>query len=112
MKPYVIKSGDTKEPLTLQLTDFNGIPDLTGCKVDFKMSTTYFESVINQSAEIVDVASGLVKYQFSSTETSQAGYFYAAFEVTFPDFRKQSFPQSGYLKVQINKSLKNEKGQD
>jgi len=112
MKPYVIKSGDTKEPLTLQLTDFNGAIDLTNCEVNFKMSTSYFDLLLNQSAEIVDPVDGQVKYQFNSAETSEAGYFYAAFEVTFPDFRKESFPKSGYLKVQINRSLRNEKEQD
>ena len=112
MEPYIIKEGDNRQPFTYQIKDFNGAIDLTNCKVDFKMDTSYFKSVINQSAEIVDVANGLVKYYFNSTETSQAGYFYAGFEVTFPDFRKESFPKSGYLHVQINRSLRNAKEQD
>ena len=112
MEPYIIKAGDTYKPLTYQIKDFNGAIDLTNCEVNFKMSTSYFDLLLNQKAEIVDPVNGLVKYQFNSAETRKVGYFYAGFEVTFPDFRKQSFPQSGYLKVQINKSLKNEKGQD
>ena len=112
MEPYIIKEGDNRQPLTYQIKDFNGIVDLTNCKVDFKMDTSYFESVINQSAEIVDPVNGQVKYQFNSIETSQAGYFYVGFEVTFPDFRKESFPKSGYLNVQIYRSLRNDKEDD
>lgn len=97
---FKIKKGDTKEPLMAQLLDDNEPVDLTGCTVRFLM-----DNGLNSMAEIRDATNGKVWYVFNEGETDTTGFFNAEFEVTYPDFRKQTFPSEGYIKIHILKDL-------
>lgn len=102
---FEIKQGDTRKPLKVELSDFNGVVDLTGCTVRFFMSTHYYKLIIDKEVEIVDAVNGQVWHVFGFGDTNESGAFHGEFEVTFPDFKKETFPESNYISIKINKSL-------
>ena len=103
---FSIKRGDSKIPLKAQLSRSESGPvDLTDCAVRFIMADAAYRVVIDAPAEILDAASGIVWYVFSVEETSVAGAYKAEFEVTFPDGRKETFPDNGFIPLTINIDL-------
>jgi len=102
---FTIKQGDTRKPLKVELTNYNGLVDLTGCAVRFLMTTHDFKLIINQEAEITDAINGQVWHVFGFGGTDNSGVFRGEFEVTFPDFKKETFPESDYISITINKDL-------
>jgi len=102
---FTIKQNDTRKPLKVELSDYNGLVDLTGCTVRFLMTTHNYKLIIDQKAEILDVVNGQVWHVFGFGDTDQPGMFRGEFEVTFPDFKKETYPESNYILININKDL-------
>ena len=102
---FTIKQGDTRKPLKVELSDYNGLVDLTGCTVRFLMTTHNYELIIDQKAEIRDAINGQAWHVFGFGDTDQPGMFRGEFEVTFPDFKKETYPESDYILININKDL-------
>ena len=93
------KRGDTRYALKATLKR-NGTPaDLTGCTVRFFMSNGCI--TINRPVDILDPVNGLVWVIFDQGDTDAVGTYRAEFEVTHADGRKETFPSSGYLSLQI-----------
>lgn len=99
-----LKRNDTKVNLKATLSNESGPVDLTDCQVRFVMSTRKVIKVDKQ-ALIQDGANGLVWVVFESEDTNEAGTFQAEFEVTFPDERKETFPNAGYILINIQSDL-------
>ena len=102
---FTIKQNDTRKPLKVELSDYNGLVDLTGCTVRFLMTTHNYKLIIDQKAEIRDAINGQVWHVFGFGDTNQPGVFRGEFEVTFPDFKKETFPEDDYILININKDL-------
>ena len=93
---FYIKQGDTKPSLSAQLLSDGSAVDLTGATVKFHMGT-----IIDATATIVDAATGNVRYDWVTADTETAGLFRAEFEVTFSDGTVETFPNDGYLLINI-----------
>jgi hypothetical protein len=99
-----LKRGDTKVNLKATLSNESGPVDLTGCQVRFFMSKRNSNKV-NKEALIQTETMGLVWVVFEQEDTDTSGTFQAEFEVTFPDERKETFPNNGYILINIQSDL-------
>lgn len=60
---------------------------------------------VNAVATIVDASNGIVKYDFTASDTDTTGWYWAEFEVTFSDASIETFPNSGYFSIKITPNL-------
>jgi hypothetical protein len=104
-----IKRGDTRHAIRAILKDSSGSPvNLTGCTVTFCMAPLGRSAVVSREVDIHDTAGGEVWVVFAPGETDISGVYRAEFRVTYPDGRKETFPNSGYLAIQILDNLSKE----
>jgi hypothetical protein len=101
---FVLKRGDRSSPLRRTLTDFAGEPvDLTSKTVKFFMTNVRTGAPIVNGVEItpVDAALGIVQYEWEEGTTDLAGDYRGEFQTTDPEGLEQSFPNDGYIMIQI-----------
>lgn len=108
-----IKKGDTRTAIAANLKSPKGNPvDLTGTEVRFKMLPTrrnYLNkpvrsncsAYIDREALIMDAEAGRVAFVFEPGETDQRGIMYGEFKVTYVDGSIETFPNSGYIIINI-----------
>ena len=101
-----IKRGDTRNCIKAILKNASGAPvDLTGCSVSFHMAPLNRPAVISRAAHIEDAAAGEVWVVWAPGETDTAGVYRAEFEVVYQDGRRETFPNDGYISIQILNDL-------
>ena len=100
---FYIKQNDTGPAMLATLQDANGTAvNLTGANVRFHMQSINGGSpVVDAAATIVTAASGLVRYNWLAADTGTVGTYQAEFEVTYADTSIETFPNDGYIAVQI-----------
>ena len=101
-----IKRGDTRNCIKAILKDSAGSPvDLTGCEVKFHMAPLCRPATISRAVYIQDVATGEVWVVWAPGETDIAGVYRAEFEVVHEDGRRETYPNTGYISIQILNDL-------
>ena len=100
MAIFYIKRNDTKPSLSAILSQDGSAVDITGATVNFHMG-----DIIDTAAVIVNAATGSVRYDWAAVDTEKAGEFSAEFEVTFSDGKIETFPNVGYLRINIDEDL-------
>jgi hypothetical protein len=85
------------------LQDANGTAvNLTGASVSFHMRAVgSTQTKVDSAATIVTAASGLVRYNWTAQNTNTVGSYQAEFQVTHADGSIETFPNDGYIPVQI-----------
>lgn len=102
MPKFPIKRNDTSPAIKVQCTDSTGTAiDLSGASVSFHM-TDDGDTIVNSSATIMDASNGKVKYEWSDGDTDSAGRYQAEFEVTYSDSSVETFPNNGFIVVEIH----------
>lgn len=104
---FTIKQDNTSPLLGAQLqdADFNPI-DLTGATVVFNMSDISDGVVISGAAcTVTDEENGRVQYAWQSSDTETAGSFRGEFQVTYSGGDVETFPNNGYIRVNIIASI-------
>lgn len=108
MADFVIRKGDLLPELQATLTDQSGeavdLTNTTGVRFHLR-SPSQSSAKVASPATVVTPADGIVRYVWSGTDTDTPGRYWAEFEVTFSDGRKQTFPNPGYLSVLITEQL-------
>lgn len=100
-----IKRHDTRTAVKATLKSPNGAAvDLTGASVKFTMSK-YGVVIAGRDADVLDAANGVVAFVFTREETSETGAMKAEFEVTYPDSSVETFPNKGYIEINIEADL-------
>jgi transcriptional/translational regulatory protein YebC/TACO1 len=99
-----LKKNDTKDNIKATLSNESGPVDLTGATVRFLMSRRGIVKVDRQ-AQIKDAAAGIVWMVFENGDTDETGLFQSEFEVTFPDARIETFPNDGFILINIINDL-------
>lgn len=103
---FFIKQNDTQPRMLATLKDGDGdVIDLTDASVRFHMRSSAGTVVTDAAAVIVTAASGLVRYDWSASDTQAVGTYQAEFEVTYADATIETFPNSGYIRVQIGDDI-------
>ena len=104
---FYIKENDTVPSIRATLQNGSGTAvDLVNATVRFHMraigSTT---ATIDASASIISEAGGVVQYNWQAGDTADVGSYQAEFEVTYPDSTVETFPSSGYIRVEITDDI-------
>ena len=101
-----IKRGDARNAIKAILKDSSGNPvNLENCHVKFHMAPLNRPAVISRAAHIENAAAGEVWVVWAPGETDVAGIYRAEFEVTYDDGRRETFPNDGYISIQILNDL-------
>lgn len=100
---FYVKHNDTSPAMLATLQDAEGnAVNLTGATVRFHMrSVGGGNPVVDAAATVVTAASGIVRYNWVAADTDTAGTYQAEFEVTYADASIETFPNDGYIVVQI-----------
>jgi len=100
---FKIKQNDTSPLLQTTLTDPSGNAiDLSGCTIRFHMKRYKASTAkIDGSVTVVDEEGGVVRYAWQSGDTDTMGSYLAEFEVTYNDGTIETFPNSGYIQVDV-----------
>ena len=113
-----IKTGDTRTPIAAKLKTPKGKPvDLTDAEVRFYMRASRPDAlnrsqvpaggiILDKEALIIDAKGGRVAYAFDAGETDQAGIYHGEFVVTYRDASIETFPNEGYILINIGNSLR------
>jgi hypothetical protein len=104
-----VREGDLLPEIAATLTDADGnaVPLPSGTTVRFRMYTTPASPTssptfkVDQPAVITDAVNGRVSYAWSGTDTNTSGEYFAHWYVTFPDTRKETFPNRDSLVVEV-----------
>jgi len=106
MSNFYMKQNDTQPRMLATLQDGDGAAiNLTGASVRFHMRTLGGSTVVDAAATIITAASGLVRYDWVAADTDTVGSYQAEFEVTYPDTTVETFPNSGYIRVEITDDI-------
>ena len=104
---FYVKQNDTAPSIraTLKDGDDDAI-DLTGAEVRFHMRSIGGTSAkVDSAATVVTAASGIVQYDWVAADTDTVGTYQAEFEVTYSDTRIETFPNNGYIVVEITDDI-------
>ena len=105
-----LKRGDTRHAIRAILKDSSGSPvDLTDCTVSFHMAPLGRPPTISRQVDIHDAEGGEVWVVFAPGETDVSGVYRAEFQVVYGDGRRETFPNNGYINIQIQSDLRGDK---
>lgn len=104
---FFIKQNDTSPSIraTLKGSDGSAI-NLNNATAVFKMSPMAGGNLtVDASADIFDPSEGVIEYLWTADDTSESGSYRAEIEVTYSDGKVESFPNSGFIRVEINSDI-------
>lgn len=110
MPDFVMKANDTLPWIEATLGyEQGGVPDLTqtGTVLSFIMrrftadGALAADVAVNAPAEILDAATGRVRYRWKRSDTAVPGTYRAEWEVDYGDGLRQTFPLRSYHEVDI-----------
>jgi hypothetical protein len=108
-----LKQHDTGPALEVRFVDEHGDPvelDPATDTVTFHMETGEGETLSPANAATIESGpEGVVRYEWGASDTADTGTFFAEFRVTFndgqSDERTETFPNSGYITVEISEEI-------
>lgn len=100
---FYIKRNDTSPSMLAKLQDADGnAVNVTGATVRFHLRAIGSQTVtVDEAATIVTAIDGLVRYDWQAADTATIGSYQAEFEVTYADATVETFPNDGYIRVEI-----------
>ncbi len=99
-----IKLGNTSPILQQTLQDSAGVGvNLVSAAVRIHVNTINGTNIIDAAATIVTAADGIVSYTFDGTLTE--GNYWYEFEATYSDSSIETFPNSGYNLLVVERVL-------
>ena len=107
MSDFFIKQNDTSPAMQIQFLDGDGDPvSISGGTVKFKMSRfNTGEKIVDSNAIIANGEIGIAYYLWNAADTAQQGVFKSEFEVTYSDGYVETFPNDGYITIDIREDL-------
>lgn len=105
---FYIKQNDTSPSIRATLKDGDGnVVNLTDASVRFHMRTIGGTTTkVDADASIVSPnTSGIVQYDWAASDTDTVGSYQAEFEVTYGDLSVETFPNNGYIRVEITDDI-------
>lgn len=107
MSTFYIKQNDTVPSIRAILENGSGnAVDLIDTTVRFHMRAIGSTSVsVDADASVVNANTGIVQYDWDAADTASIGSFQAEFEVTYSDGTIETFPNSGYIRVEITDDI-------
>lgn len=108
MATFSIKEGDTSPAILYTLSP--GDISLVGASVVFNMADRRGNLKVNRgAATITDDGDSsdtpTVRYAWQSADTDASGVYFAEFEVTYSDGTIETFPNGGFITINIAEDL-------
>lgn len=108
MSTFYIKEGDTSPAIEYALSPVTIA--LNGASVVFNMRDRRGTVKVNRAAATitddgVSTDTPTVQYDWVSADTDTAGTYYAEFEVTYADTSVESFPNQGFITVEVEADI-------
>lgn len=101
-----IKRGDTRTCIKAILQGPDKLPiNLTGAHVFFHAAMHGCPPKISRAVDIMNAVSGEVWVVWVPGETDIDGNYRCEFEVVFSDGKRETYPNNGYIDLQIIKDL-------
>lgn len=103
---FYLKEGDTAPSMLYALDPASTV--LTGATVRFNMRAKDTGAVkINRAAATIVTETGTptVRYDWIGADTDTAGFYDAEFEVTYAGGAVETFPNNGYIRVNIGEDI-------
>ena len=98
---FEIKQNDTLPPIKVKLTQTDGSAlDLTDATVKLVINGIGERDMI-----IEDMANGIVRYDWQTTDTSKAGVYLAEVKMEYPGGTRQTIPTVGAIEIHIYKEV-------
>jgi len=100
---FYIKQDDTTPSLRADLKNGSGNNvDLLDATVRFHMREVGSTNVVvDADATVISEAGGTVQYDWVAGDTADVGSYQVEFEVTYPTGTVETFPNNGYIRVEI-----------
>lgn len=107
MIKFKTKRNDTAKLLeaTLYYPATTPVNLTTASTIRFKMADSTGALKVNRVVPAADAAAGRVDVAWQAADVDTAGVFRAEFEVTWGDATLQTFPEDGFIRVQISEDL-------
>ncbi len=104
---FAIKQNDTSPIIAATLKDADGTAiDLSGATVRFHMRKIGKSAVsVDAAASVTNASQGKIQYAWSATDTATIGTYQGEFEVTYTDNKVETFPNSGYIAIEVTDDL-------
>lgn len=97
-----IKRGDARSAIKATLIEADGSSaNLADATVRFIAADYCGIVLVDRQALIVDAVGGQVLVVLEAVDVGTAGTYRAEFEATYGDGRKQTYPNDGYLTIEI-----------
>ena len=100
---FTTKQGDTRTALKATLTTASGEALTDVASIKFRMSDTLYKNKIDRHVDIVALPE--VAVIFTPAEVATEGNYYGEFVVEYTDSKVETFPNSGYINIKIEKNL-------
>ena len=100
-------SVELRQQFASTLKDENGhIVEVTGASAKFHVAKLNSSSVITDApATVTNGSAGTVEHAWSASDTRSIVNFRGEFEVTFPAGLIETYPNSGYISIQITYNI-------
>jgi len=104
---FYIKQNDTSPSMLATLQDADAAAvDITAASIRFHMRPIgSSQTTVDAQAAIVDALAGEIRYDWQAADTAKVGSYQAEFEVTYADSSIETFPNNGYIRVQITDDI-------
>lgn len=104
---FYIKQNDTSPAMLATLQDANAVAvNVVGASVKFHMRAIGSnQTKVNAAATIVNADNGEVRYNWTASDTNTVGSYQAEFQVTYADGTIETFPNDGYIPVEITDDI-------
>lgn len=104
---FYIKQNDTSPSMLATLQDASGVAvDISAASIRFHMRQIGSSQItVDAQATIVDALAGEIRYDWQAADTAKIGSYQAEFEVTYADASIETFPNDGYIRIQITEDI-------
>jgi hypothetical protein len=103
---FIFKQGTTYQPFDFVLIDVDGKTpmDLSGCSVRLTIADNT-SIVMDKPMALDDAVNGAISYTLLETDIIVSGSYSMEITVTFPDGKKEIFPDDDYLRLKVSPNL-------
>ena len=103
---FYIKQNDTSPSILAELKDANNTPvNLTAATAKIFIKSVDGTLKVNEDVQIINVALGVVRYDWQVGDTDTVGTYSVEFQVTYTDGAVETFPNTGSIALVVTKEL-------
>jgi len=102
---FVIKEVDTKHVFKIGLAYEDSTPDLTGATATLYIAND--KGMVAEKTMTISEEAGVVTFSFDDGDITSAGNYDVEVVVVYADGKRETFPDTTYLKLKVMQNLQN-----